>query len=232
MVTDPLVKPYNDDGTLNTNLGNNVYNLLLNYQPGVYANVDKNTKLNVNPYIEIKPVKGVSFLSRAGIWLNFSSTYQFDGIGSVNYTYGNAGIAKASINQNQSYGYQWENILTYNFKIAGHHDFTLTGVTTWNHGQNLNTSMYQSNVLTNNFKWYNFTNDVNTTAFSSYSMSKTLGFVGRLNYSFMGRYIFSASLRRDGSSVLYYTNHWDNFPAVSGAWRISDEPLWQEQKIG
>jgi TonB-linked SusC/RagA family outer membrane protein len=223
LVTDPLVKPYNDDGTLNTNLGNNVYNLLLNYQPGVYSNVDKNTKLNVNPFFEIKPLKGLSFLSRAGIWLNFSNGYQFDGIGSVNYTYSNAGIAKASINQNQSYGYQWENILTYNFKIAGGHDFTLTGVTTWNHGQNLNTSMYMSNILTNNFKWYNFTNDINTTAFSSYTMSKTLGYVGRLNYSYQGKYIFSASLRRDGSSVLYYTHRWDNFPAVSAAWRISDE---------
>jgi TonB-linked SusC/RagA family outer membrane protein len=223
LVTDPLVKPYNDDGTLNTNLGNNVYNLLLNYQPGVYSNVDKNTKLNVNPFIEIKPLKGLSFLSRAGIWLNFSNSYQFDGIGSVNYTYANAGIARASINQNQSYGYQWENILTYNFKIAEHHDFTLTGVTTWNHSQNLNTSMYQSNIITNNFKWYNFTNDVNTTAFSSYTMSKTLGYVGRLNYSYKGKYIFSASMRRDGSSVLYYMNRWDNFPAVSAAWRISDE---------
>jgi TonB-linked SusC/RagA family outer membrane protein len=54
-------------------------------------------------------------------------------------------------------------------------------------------------------------------------MSKTLGYVGRVNYSYMGKYIFSASLRRDGSSVLYYKNRWDNFPAVSGAWRISDE---------
>src|SRR6185503_10113817 len=39
LVTDPLVKLYNPDGTLNTNLGNNVYNLLLDHQPGVYGNV-------------------------------------------------------------------------------------------------------------------------------------------------------------------------------------------------
>jgi TonB-linked SusC/RagA family outer membrane protein len=54
-------------------------------------------------------------------------------------------------------------------------------------------------------------------------MSKTLGFVGRLNYSYLGRYLLSASIRRDGSSVLYYKNQWDNFPAISAAWRISDE---------
>jgi TonB-linked SusC/RagA family outer membrane protein len=230
LVTDPLVKPYNPDGTLNTNLGNNVYNLLLNYQPGVYDNEDNNLKLYINPYAEIRPLNGLSLLSRMGAWLNYSNTYTFDGIGSVNYTYVNAGIAKASINQNRSYGYQWENILTYNFKVANDHDFTLTGVTSWNYNQNTNTSMYQSNILSNNFKWYNFTNDVNTTALSSYTMTKTLGLVGRINYSYLGKYLFSASLRHDGSSALYKTNRWENFPAVSAAWRISDEKFMESAK--
>ncbi|MFV0605895.1 MAG: SusC/RagA family TonB-linked outer membrane protein [Niabella sp.] len=223
LVTDPLVKLYNDDGTLNTNLGNNVYNLLLNYQPGVYSNVDENLKLYVNPYLELKPFKGLTFLSRLGTWLTYSNSYQFDGIGSVNYTYANAGIAKASIDQNRSIGYQWENILTYNFKIANNHDIILTGVTSWNDNQNKLTSMYQSNILSNNFKWHNFTNDVNTTALSSYNMAKTFGLIGRVNYSYLGKYLFSASLRRDGSSVLYSKNQWDNFPAISAGWRIVDE---------
>lgn len=230
LVTDPLVKPYNADGTLNTNLGNNVYNLLLNYQPGVYSNLENNLKLYVNPYVEVKPIKGMSLLSRVATWLNYSNNYQYDGIGSVNYTYANAGIAKAQIQQNRSYGYQWENILTYNFKVAHDHEFTLTGVTSWNYNQNMNTNMYQSNILTNNFKWYNFTNDVNTTASSSYSMSKTYGLVGRLNYSYLGKYLLSASIRRDGASMLYSTNQWDNFPALSGAWRISDEPFMDGTK--
>lgn len=225
LVTDPLVKPYNTDGTINTDLGNNVYNLLLNYQPGVYANTDNNIKLYVNPYIEIRPIKGMSLLSRVSTWLNYSNNYQFNGIGSVAYVYNNANIAKASISQDRSYGYKWENILTYNFKIARDHEFTVTGVTSWSDGQNLYTDMYQSNVLTNNFKWYNFTGDVNTTASSSYDMSKSYGFVGRLNYSYQGKYLFSASMRRDGASALYYTNRWDNFPAVSVGWRISDEPF-------
>lgn len=223
LTTDPLVRTHNEDGTLNTNLGNNVYNLLLNYQPGVYVNQDNNLRLYVNPYVEIKPLKGLSILSRIGVWLLYSNNYSFDGIGSVSYTYNNGNIAKAQISQNRSYGYRWENILTYNFKIRNDHDFTFTGVTTWNDGQNLNTNMYQSNILTNNFKWYNFTNDVNTTALSSYTMSKSYGFVGRLNYSYLGKYLFSASVRRDGSSVLYETKRWDNFPAASVAWRISDE---------
>lgn len=230
LVTDPLVKPYNPDGSLNTNLGNNVYNLLLNYQPGVYANVDNNTKLFFNPYIEIRPLKGLSFLSRAGAHLDYSNNYRFDGIGSVNYTYGNAGIAKAQISQNRYQGYQWENILTYHFKVANVHDFTFTGVSSWYYNQNTNTDMYQTDITSNNFKWYKFTGDVNTTATSSYTMSKTFGLLGRLNYSYLGKYLLSASLRRDGSSVLYPTNRWDNFPAVSAGWRISDEKFMNGTK--
>jgi len=222
LVTDPLVRPYKADGTLNPDLGNNVYNLLLDYQPGVYGNVDNNTKLFINPYIEIRPVKGLTFLSRAGAQLNYSNTYRFDGIGSVSYTYANAQIAKARVNQNRYQGLQWENILTYNYKLKGH-DFTFTGVTSWYDNQNTNTEMNQTNITSNNFKWYKFTGDQNTTSFSSYTMSKTIGLMGRINYSYLGKYLFSASLRRDGSSVLYQTNHWDDFPAISAGWRISDE---------
>ncbi|WP_346238619.1 TonB-dependent receptor [Niabella insulamsoli] len=227
LVTDPLVKPYKDDGTLNPDLGNNVYNLLLDYQPGVYANVDNNLKLFVNPYLELRPLKGLSFLSRLGTWLNHSNSYRFDGIGSVNYTYTNAGIAKAEIIQNRSLGYQWENILTYNFKIARDHDVTVTGVTTWNDSQNELTSMNQSNILSNNFKWYKFSGDVNTTALSSYNMSRTFGLIGRLNYSYLSKYLFTASVRRDGSSVLYEANQWDNFPALSAGWTISEEKFME-----
>lgn len=222
LVTDPLVKPYNPDGTLNTNLGNNVYNLLLDYQPGVYGNVDNNLKLFFNPYVEVKPIKGLTFLSRLGVQTSYSNTYRFDGIGSVAYTYSNANIAKAKVDQNHAYGYQWENILTYNYKWK-EHDFTFTGVSSWFDVQEIKTTMNQNNIVSNNFKWYKFTGDANTNTTSSYTMAKTFGYLGRINYSYLGKYLFSASMRRDGSSVLYETNRWDNFPAVSAGWRISDE---------
>ncbi|WP_407430095.1 SusC/RagA family TonB-linked outer membrane protein [Arcticibacter sp.] len=223
LVTDPLVRPYREDGTLNPDLGNNVYNLLLDYQPGVYGNVDNNSKIFLNPYIELRPVKGLTFLTRAGVHMNYLNTYRFDGVGSVNYTYVNAGIAKAQITQNRVQELQWENILTYNFKVAKDHDFTFTGVTSWIDNQKTNTGMVQNNVASNNFKWYKFSGDQNTTATTAYEMSKTLGLMARVNYSYLGKYLFSASIRRDGSSVLYTDNQWDTFPALSAGWRISDE---------
>ena len=223
LTTDPLVQPYNADGTLNTVLGNNVYNLLLNYQPGVYANTDNNSRVFFNPYVEIRPIKGLSILSRAGFEMDYSNTYRFDGIGSVAYVYSNANIAKASITQNRFQGIQWENILTYNFKIKRDHDFTFTGASTYYDNKNTNTQQNQSNITSNNFEWYKMTGDVNTTATSSYTMSKNMALIGRLNYSYKDKYLFSASIRHDGASQLYYTNRWDNFFGFSGGWRISQE---------
>lgn len=223
LVTDPLVRPYKADGSLNPDLGNNVYNLLLNYQPGVYGNVQNNTSLMINPYIEIRPLKGLTFLTRASAQLNYANTYRFDGIGSVAYTYNNSNVARAEINQNRTQQYRWENILTYNLNLADKHDLTFTGVTSWYHRQNTGTQMDQTNITSNNFMWYNFQGQDNTGATSNYVMEKTLGLMGRVNYSFLGKYLFSASLRRDGASALYKDNQWDNFPALSAGWRISDE---------
>jgi len=50
--------------------------------------------------------------------------------------------------------------------------------------------------------------------------------MGRINYNYAERYIFSASIRADGSSNFGLNNRWGYFPAVSAAWRISKEPWY------
>ncbi len=54
----------------------------------------------------------------------------------------------------------------------------------------------------------------------------TLGFFGRLNYDFKGRYLFEASARYDGSSRFAAGHKWGFFPSVSAGWRISEEPFF------
>lgn len=60
--------------------------------------------------------------------------------------------------------------------------------------------------------------------------SKLIAFFGRVNYSYKGRYLFNASLRREGSTRFGENNKWGWFPAVSAAWRISEEPFMQSVK--
>lgn len=54
-----------------------------------------------------------------------------------------------------------------------------------------------------------------------------ISFYGRLNYTFMERYLFTFTLRDDGSSRFAKNNRWGLFPAVALAWRINDEPFMQ-----
>jgi TonB-linked SusC/RagA family outer membrane protein len=63
---------------------------------------------------------------------------------------------------------------------------------------------------------------------STQNSSKLISFFGRLNYDFNNRYIFTASLRHEGSSKFGTNNKWGNFPAVSGAWRMSEEDFIKE----
>ncbi|WP_316831218.1 SusC/RagA family TonB-linked outer membrane protein [Pedobacter aquatilis] len=50
-----------------------------------------------------------------------------------------------------------------------------------------------------------------------------IAFFGRINYSYDGKYLLTATLRREGSSRFGDNNKWGNFPAVSGAWNIAQE---------
>lgn len=53
--------------------------------------------------------------------------------------------------------------------------------------------------------------------------AKLIAFFGRVSYDYGGKYLFTASLRHEGSSKFGADNKWGNFPAVSAGWRISEE---------
>ena len=232
----PLGELYNEDGSVNPEpvIGNQtVYNYLLNDDASLYKNQSENFRLYFNPYIEISPLKGLTIQSRIGATLAYSRNNLFQGKGSVQwYKDGKTDSAiKAEVDNNRNYNYKWENIVTYNFTIADDHDFTVTGVTSWNHNQNDETKLYQTGVTDNKFLWHNIQETSSATrGKTKYVMSKGMGYVGRLNYSYKGRYLFAASVRYDGSSRLADGNRWDTFPAFSAGWRISDEKFMESTK--
>ncbi len=68
--------------------------------------------------------------------------------------------------------------------------------------------------------------------FSSYKNNRKLvSFLGRINYSLLDRYLVTASLRRDGSSILGANNKWGSFPSVSVAWKLTEESFMKGQNI-
>lgn len=54
---------------------------------------------------------------------------------------------------------------------------------------------------------------------------------GKADYNYADKYLLSATLRRDQTSRLYTGNNSGVFPAVSGAWRISEEKFWHRNNI-
>ena len=59
------------------------------------------------------------------------------------------------------------------------------------------------------------------------SAYRTLGFFGRINYDWKGRYLLELSGRYDGSSRFPKGHRWGFFPSASAGWRISEEPFWE-----
>lgn len=55
------------------------------------------------------------------------------------------------------------------------------------------------------------------------SYSTLVSVLGRVNYSFNSKYLFTASFRRDGSSKFAPANRWGNFPSVAVAWSLGEE---------
>ena len=67
---------------------------------------------------------------------------------------------------------------------------------------------------------------------SSYRNShRLISFFGRATYNYADKYLFMASVRREGSTRFGANHQWGLFPAVSGGWRISKEAFMQDVRF-
>ncbi|GAB3634911.1 TonB-dependent receptor [Hymenobacter arcticus] len=115
------------------------------------------------------------------------------------------------------------NTLTYT-KSLGDHNFTALAAATFEKfnyrneyasGQAIpsnDPSLRQLDAATAN---YNARGNNNTNTIAS--------LIGRVTYDYKGRYLLSASVRRDGSSVFPTNNRFGTFPSLSAGWLITDE---------
>ena len=221
----PLGVPYNEDGSITEFPipgSSSDPNPLADEQDGVYKNNTKAGKAYVDAYLEWKPVKGLSVKSQLGGSYSQSRSGKFMGEGSYNVLKGST-VAYGEATNKTGYNYKWENIVAYHNTFNKDHDLTVTGVTSWNYNQSEEYYVYGENPATNDMLWYALQNADNKKLSSKYLMSKGMGFIGRVNYSYKGKYLFSASGRYEADSRLSKDNRWNLFPAVSVGWRISDE---------
>ena len=199
-------------------------------------NWNRNFRLQSSFFAELKDpwIKGLSFRSQFAVTLNggwglsmSKKSIAWDKEGSSRNTF--------SENGNWSFGWQFTNTATYKFRLADKHDFTvMAGTEALKMGIGRNLSAWRND--------YVFENDPNTWTIDNGGTSSLgngggmgskntmFGLFGRVDYSYEGKYLVTATIRRDASSKFSESNRWGTFPSISLGWRISDEKFLEKAR--
>lgn len=116
-------------------------------------------------------------------------------------------------------GITYNQLLNYSKKLGDHTISALLGHESFDYERNWTTGTKTGQVVPDNVEYVNY---ATTTNLSSYTRNyATESYFSRVGYDYMDKYIFSASLRRDGSSK--FVEKWGDFWSFGGAWVISKE---------
>lgn len=203
-------------------------NPVANQQAGK-LNKNFNALFSGNFYIEADPIKDLTL--RSSIGMNYNNFYGW-GYGRPIYeTLENKGV-NWSYNENGGYRFGWTftNTATYKKKFGIHGIELLAGQEALNTGFGKNLSADGRNPFSGDPNYITIsTLDIRNPANSTKDNGITFNsYFGRLIYNLKDKYIITGVLRRDGSSRFGANTRYGVFPAVSAAWRISDEAFMKE----
>lgn len=211
-------------------------NPLINTQADyLYARESYGTNVVANGYMDIHPINGLNFRTQVNAHLVNSSWGDYADAGSATVIDAGTKQSTARMEKASSTYVEWNNILTYIFTMLPEdHHLGLTLLTTWNKktADNLSATSIGQTLASN--LWWNMASndggDGHSTHSSAYEQQQNFSYAGRISYDWKSRYLFTASLRRDGASVLAEGHKWDTFPSAALAWRVSDEPFMKSAK--
>lgn len=172
-----------------------------------------------NFYTEIKPsfAKGLKF--------RLNGSYSFIPSRTNSYTGrpANNPLGSAAANNNETNSWIIENILTYDRNFGKHHiDFT--GLYSAQKSTTFNTGIRANTFINDQLGYNGIDASAVQTASSQLGETQFLSQMGRINYSYAGKYLFTATARRDGYSAFgANTSKYATFPSVAFGWNISEE---------
>jgi TonB-linked SusC/RagA family outer membrane protein len=241
-------------GTVNGKFGNtsafqNVGNPILD----AYSTDDKSIDNVVEgaAYVEIKPIKSITLRSSFGDDIDFYNDRQYTYMHPNDTTFfvskgGTQGATRSLLNIKSTtlYHWTWDNTITFNKTFDKHAITVLAGTTSEKYSKN-GFSALRYNVPANPNLWYlqngdpstqfnggassiGGTPDINALGIQVYTRNS---YLGRIMYSYNDKYLLTATIRADGSSVFSEQNRWGYFPGVSAGWIVSKESFMQNQHI-
>ena len=183
-------------------------------------------KVEGNIFADIEPFKGFKFTSRFGV----DGAFQREHGWTPTYWFSSERLnteASGWDNQNNWFSWQWENFANYNRRFGDHNLGLMVGTSAnkfmWNYIGGSYSGLFKEEDL---FSYADAVPNTQDRIGSNSNSNTLLSYFGRLNYDYKGKYIASATLRRDGASVFADGNKWGTFPAVSLGWILSNESFY------
>ena len=188
---------------------------------------DKTTKDRFlgSAYVQVEPIKGLIFKANFGIDRQNEKRKVYLPKTTM---YGAAVNGQGSIKQYDRNDYLMDLTATYS-KDFGNHSLTALLGYSYQQFNYEDVSAENKDFLIDSFLFNNLGagNYVKPSVGSSASKSALGSYFGRVNYSYLGRYLLTLTLRADGASNFDPDNRWGYFPSVSAGWRFSDEAFMQ-----
>ena len=172
-------------------------------------------------YLNLNPFKGFNIRTTFG--LDYAQKQQR--IFTYPITEGNVANDRNAVEAKQEHWtkWMWNLVGTYNLEIGKHRGDVMVGMEL-NREDDNNFSGYREEfaILNPDYMWPNA--GVGTAqAYGSAEGYSLVSYFGKLNYTYDEKYLFSFTLRHDGSSRFGRNNRYATFPSVSAGWRISNE---------
>lgn len=234
----PFARPYASDGSFNVKPGNfesmgtkaNQFTDTVN--PLIYLRDDSkesNTfRVLGNIYVQLKPVE----------WLSFKTTFSPNYVNSRTGVYTASSGSRTETASHEEYtrkDWTWDNQIDFN-KTFGDHSLSAMGLFSMTSSDRMysqvgRTSADATSIMTGT-KWYNmYTGTIfekkpeesGIGSGTAYWEETMMSYALRLNYSYKGKYMFTGTVRTDGSSKFLKDSRWGWFPSAALAWRISEE---------
>ncbi|TDN36044.1 hypothetical protein A8B98_11620 [Hymenobacter sp. UV11] len=208
--------PYDYFGASPTDIGNPL--------AVVERNDDKRNQyfLVGNIYANYELIPGLIAETRFGTNTNFYERNAFSPFYTID---ANERNQVNSVTREHNLNIYWNNTntLTYS-KTLGDHNFTALAAATFEKFNYRNESASGQAIPSNAFSLRYL--DAATANYSAYGNTNTntiASLIGRVTYDYKGRYLLSASVRRDGASVFPSNNRFGTFPSLSVGWLVTDE---------
>ncbi len=141
-------------------------------------------------------------------------------------------IASGNARDRRVFNWINENVLSYNRTFNEVHDLAAIAGASYQYNLSRDAAMTaESGSFANETIWTLNNAIVLPSAYSSKSQWGLTSYFMRVNYGFNEKYLFSASIRTDGSSRFGPENRWGYFPSASAAWRISQENFLRNSNL-